>query len=473
MYKGYDIYSPKSIEEYGKTIENNTFRDILKSSDSVVKESGYEYLSAEASKGSLGQLVEKYHFKYEPNSDRKPDFEEAGVELKVTPFKRLKSGKLSAKERLVLNIINYEEIVEENFENSSFWLKNQLILLIHYLYEKDKDKLDYLIKKVQLYEFPEKDLKVIKDDWNYIRKKVLEGRAHKLSEGDTNYLGACTKGATKNSLRSQPFSGEMAMQRAFALKTSYMTALLRQMVDNDELVGFSNEKDLQEKSLEDLLMERFKPYIGLKPEQIAKQVNIQYKKNSKHMIPQLISAILGIRGTRLDEIDEFAKANIEYKTVRLEPNGISKEHMSFEQIRFHEVYNETWENSHLRKRFIDTKFLFVIFQFKETKAENKDRQPYFKGIKLWNMPEDILDTKIRNLWYEINKLVREGVEIEYKKRGHQIVESNNFPNKDFNGVAHVRPKGRDGTDKVRLPDGQMVTKQCYWLNNSFIASLIN
>ncbi len=448
MYKGYDIYSPKSIEMYGKELESKTFRDILKTSDMVVKEADYEYLTSTFSKGSLGQLVEKYHFKYEPNSDRNPDFEEAGVELKVTPHKRLKSGKLSAKERLVLNIINYEKIVEEDFETSSFWLKNQLILLIHYLYENDKDKLDYLIQKVHLYEFPEKDLKVIKDDWNNIKRKVLEGKAHELSEGDTNYLGACTKGASKSSLRTQPFSEQMAMQRAFSLKSSYMTALLRKIINEDDMVSFSDHEELETQSLEELLMEKFKPYIGLTPKEIAKQVNIKYSNNSKHIIPQLISATLGINGTRLNQIDEFAKANIEYKTVRLEPNGIPKEHMSFEQIKFDEVYYETWEDSHLRNRFIDTKFLFVVFQYNETKSENENREPYFRGIKLWNMPEVVLDTKIKEVWEEIHRLVREGVTIEYKTRGKNKVEANNLPGKDFNGGSHVRPKARMG--KIRL-----------------------
>ena len=45
---------------------------------------------------------------------------EAGVELKATPFKKLKNGKYSSKERLVLNIINYEKVANENFETSSF-----------------------------------------------------------------------------------------------------------------------------------------------------------------------------------------------------------------------------------------------------------------------------------------------------------------------------------------------------------------
>lgn len=43
---------------------------------------------------------------------------------------------------------------------------------------------------------------------------------------------------------------------------------------------------------------------------------------------------------------------------------------------------------------------------------------------------------------------------------------------NFNGVAHIRPKARNGADKVTLPDGQQITKQCYWLNNSYIADII-
>src|SRR5690554_5998184 len=320
----YDVTNPKEIEKHGKLLENKTFRDILIENSELIKESDYDYHVSKKAKGSLGHLIEEYHFNYQPNNDENPDFVEAGVELKVTPIKKLKSGKYSAKERLVLNIINYEKIINEDFKNSSFWLKNQLLLLIYYLYEKDKDKLDYLIKKVLLYEFPEKDLKIIEDDWNFIKNKVLEGKAHELSEGDTNYLGACTKGANRNSVRSQPFSNIPARQRAFSLKSSYMTSLIRRIVNNETLTSFADLEILKDKTLHELLIDKFKPYIGLTPREISNKVNIEYKPKNKSMIPQLISAILGIKGTKLNQIEEFSKANIEYKTVRLEPNGIPK-----------------------------------------------------------------------------------------------------------------------------------------------------
>src|SRR5699024_9250196 len=53
-------------------------------------------------KGGLGQIVEASLFEYEINSESEPDFENLGIELKVTPFKKNKSGSISAKERLVL-----------------------------------------------------------------------------------------------------------------------------------------------------------------------------------------------------------------------------------------------------------------------------------------------------------------------------------------------------------------------------------
>lgn len=52
--------------------------------------------------------------------------EEAGVELKATPFKKLKEWEIQCKRRLVLNIINYEKVAEEQFEESSFCIKTEL-----------------------------------------------------------------------------------------------------------------------------------------------------------------------------------------------------------------------------------------------------------------------------------------------------------------------------------------------------------
>ena len=50
-------------------------------------------------KGAIGTVIEESWFGYTPNSESEPDFPEAGVELKVTPYLRGKNG-IRAKERL-------------------------------------------------------------------------------------------------------------------------------------------------------------------------------------------------------------------------------------------------------------------------------------------------------------------------------------------------------------------------------------
>lgn len=423
-------------------------------------------------KGGLGQVVEESYFGYQVNSNAKPDFEHLNVELKVTPFKHNKNGTLSAKERLVLNIINYMEEVHYNFNTSSFWRKNEKLLLMFYEWLPDINRKDYRIVKSILFTYPEEDLEIIKQDWQTIVSKIKAGKAHELSEGDTNYLGACTKGANRKQLRQQPYSDIPAMQRAFSLKQSYMTVLVRKYINKEKLVRFADSDELKEKSLNEILSDKFSPHIGKTIKEIAREFDIKYNPRSKSFVPSIISSFLGIKGTRLNDIEEFAKANIEFKTIRLEPNGKPKESMSFENIDFQLWTNESWEESYVRNRFLETKFLFVVFEYKESKRENPERELFFKGIKLWNMPIQTIEKEIRELWEEINLKIREGINIQYKMRGKKLVEMNDLPKSGFNGVAHVRPKGADGKDKVLLPNGQTITKQCYWLNNNYIAEIV-
>ncbi|MFD1387273.1 Sau3AI family type II restriction endonuclease [Oceanobacillus oncorhynchi subsp. oncorhynchi] len=425
------------------------------------------------SKGGLGHIIEESYFGYEVNSNAAPDFEELGIELKVTPFKINKNGTVSSKERLVLNIINYMEEVQCSFFTSSFWNKNQKILLMLYKWLPNAERKDYQIYKSLLYTFPEADLEIIKQDWETIINKIKAGKAHELSEGDTNYLGACPKGANKKSLRKQPYSEIPAMQRAYALKQSYMTALYRKIIKKEELVSFSKKEELHKLSFEKILENRFKDYIGMSDIQIAETLDIEYNRKAKSSIALLISALLGIKGTRLDKIEEFSKANIQFKTIRLEPNGLPREHMSFENIRFDEWVNEEWEDSSAREKFVTTKFLFVVFQYNETKSENPDRLPHLKGIQLWNMPLQIIDNEVKGIYGEVNRLMQVGLDLKVKKYGKTTRQENNFPKANFNGVAHVRPKAKDRKDTVTLPTGQVVTKQCLWLNREFVAGVLD
>lgn len=385
-----------------------------------------------------------------------------GIELKVTPIKQNKNGSYSAKERLVLNIINYMEEYDKIFDTSSFWKKNQKLLLMFYKWLPKVEPRELKIVQSILYEYPEEDLIIIKRDWEKLNRYINEGKAHLLTEKEFEYLSPCTKGVNKNSMREQPFSNIRAKQRAYSFKSSYLTSIIREMISSEHLIYFSTKQELQQKTIEQLLEEKFEPYIGMTRDEMAAKLGVTINPKHKSFIPSLISTLLGVKGTKLDSIAEFEKANIQFKTVRLQPNGKPKESMSFVNIDFHEVAQESWEDSFLYNYFSETKLLFVIFQYDE--QDNL----YFKGIQLWQMLEQTIETDLYAYWAEIQRVVNAGVKLEKKKRGI----SNDLPDSKFNGKFHVRPKGKDSNDKVSLPDGQMITKQCYWFNADYVASLL-
>ena len=126
-------------------------------------------------KGYFGQILEEFYFFYKPNSESEPDFPIAKLELKSSPLKKLKKNEYRSKERLVLNIINYVNVVNQNFETSDFYKKNENILLIFYLHQAGSDILNYLIKLVGEWSFPLTDLEVIRKDWEIITKKIADG----------------------------------------------------------------------------------------------------------------------------------------------------------------------------------------------------------------------------------------------------------------------------------------------------------
>ena len=96
--------------------------------------------------------MEEKYFHYQCNSDSDADFKEAGVELKVTPYKVNKDGKQVAKERVSLTMINYMDVVNETFYNSHLWKKCGLILFIWYQYNgKDASPFNQSIDYVQLF----------------------------------------------------------------------------------------------------------------------------------------------------------------------------------------------------------------------------------------------------------------------------------------------------------------------------------
>ena len=394
-------------------------------------------------KGDLGSLVERYYFEHTPPNNHDPDFKEAGLELKTTGVLR-KTTKYQAKERLVLTMIDYESIVDESWENSSFYKKCRLMLILFYLYSKEVAVIDRrFVLEPLLYEIPLSDFAQIRRDWELIRQRVLDGKAHELSEGDTYYLGACRKGSggEKEPLRKQPFSGERAKARAFSFKQGYINKLIEGHIGDVVSLGINAAVTFEEAT-----QMRFKPFIGKTVVEISQELGYS-KKSSKGFLKDIANRILARDGHTVLELD---KAGIELKTIRLTQAGKPRESMSFPGFKYLEIINEDWEDSSFYEK-LEHKFLFVIFR-----ADKNEVERLFKVV-YWNMPyEDRLEAK--RVWEETKKRVS--------------IDASNLPKMSENSVAHVRPKARDGQDKLLTPQGDMQVKKCFWLNSGYIASVV-
>ena len=411
-------------------------------------------------KGAIGTVIEESWFGYTPNSESEPDFPEAGVELKVTPYLRGKNG-IRAKERLVCNIINYMEEYDKTFQTSAFWHKCNTMLLMSYEHLTDRPKGDFRIDEAVLFSFPEEDLVIIEHDWGTIMEKVRAGRAHELSEGDTLYLAACTKGATAASVRQQPFSEIPAKQRAYSLKSSYMTQILNKYIfGNAENPRIIKSADiLHTKSFEEYIIDKVKPFYGMTQAQLKTWFGVD--SNAKSLNEILLARMLNVKG-RIANTEEFQKAGIIPKTIRVQRNGKIKESMSFPTFDFIELSREdTWEESELYNYLAPTKFMFVIFQ------ERDDGEYLFDRVMFWNIPNNDLE-EVGRVWAHTVQTIRQGVSLVQTPYG----VSNDLPKQTESPVAHVRPHGRNAADKLPLPDGRMMTKQCFWFNNSYIAEQI-
>src|SRR5690606_20320121 len=137
-------------------------------------------------KGGLGNLLEEIYFGYKANSNPEPDFPEAGVELKVSAYEVSKKGGFRAGERLVITMISYEDPIELDFRDSKVLKKIAIILLVYYLRNRTLgSNILYPIDFVSLFSPPAEDMEIIKNDYEKIAKKIEEGNAHLLSEGDT------------------------------------------------------------------------------------------------------------------------------------------------------------------------------------------------------------------------------------------------------------------------------------------------
>ena len=247
------------------------------------------------------------------------------------------------------------------------------------------------------------------------------------------------------------------------------------LMDYDSIFS---EEDLKDGEFDEKVLSKINLYIGRSEDELYKLFNLSTDLKSKQINKVLVNRILGVN---TDNSEEFQKANIIIKTIRVQKNGKPKESMSFPKIKIKDFISQDFENSYEYEFFESTRFLFVVFR------ENEDGQYILSGSKFWNMPIEELESIGKFEWNNYKNKFIEGVNFNVKKldSGKQIIE-NDLPKKTDTKIFHLRPHSSKSaylingkrygngseSDMDQLPNGDKMTHQCFWLNNDYISEII-
>lgn len=468
----YNASDPLSIFSYSGGLLGHSLAEIIPFVDNSISLDNLE----QDGKGGLGVLVEKHFFGYEPNSDPRPDFPDAGVELKVSPLKTNRKGELTIKERLVCDMIDYFSLVDEDFEDSRFFKKSMLMLIIFYLHVNGCPRRDLRFIYSVLWMIKEKDLLIIREDFRIIRDKVRRGLAHELSEGDTMYLGACRKGNKSSAPRRQPYSDVLANARAFSFKPSYMRTILefvqksgQAMASNlsdDDMPGIElvTAAELMAESFESILRKRFEPFVGRDYKQIAMMLGVTVNPNDKSRYANVARQILKKGLADENKAEELRKAGIKIKTIRLQKNGTVKEHMSFEGINYREVFDtDDWTDSKWYE-IVTTRYMFIIFREIDDNQWADEARYVLDKMFFWTMPAADYPLA-EDFWLNI----RQNVLADTLLNPGSGPRANTFWSLKDHRYFHVRPKAKNANDVTFSPvSGSPVPKKAYWFDNRYL-----
>lgn len=467
----YDI-----LEEFQNS-EYKTYEEKEKSTPSTTTRKEI----SELSKGIYGNLVEELFYGIKPNNSPEPDIPAAKVEIKTTPYRVNANGTISAKERLVLSMLNFHEENLDDFYQTHLWHKCQNILLLFYKNQKTRDILKITTDKAFLFDWPEEDMPTILEDYKRITQKVLEGRAHELSESDGMYLSTCRKGAGKDKDRTtQPHGPELANRRAWSLKNSYMTTLLRTKVfSQEEQESIAKSARDTSKPFTQVIEEKLLTYRGKSEKELCKEFDVEFDPKGHNST--LVRKILGL-SSDVDNTTEFKKANMNIRAIRVNQNDLPEQESPFKNYIFNELLNEkNWEESHIYTEIFSKKFMFVVFR--KTAPETY----VLDYIKFWGFP-DSLEADLQKVWQETKDIINRGVELTVRPNGKGGVKVfTNFPKSRKNKILYTKVHSNQTyyevepgkfvgkgslKDTDELPDGRRITKHSFWLPKKFVQQIL-
>ena len=302
-----------------------------------------------------------------------------------------------------------------------------------------------------------------------VRDKAKKRNADDLSQSDTNYLAAVTKGA-KNQV-PQPYSVNnktaTAKRRAFAYKASYINHLLKdyKLVSKGSLLYYEKNKiskkyykildSSHNGNIENAVKEKFIPFYGLNDIEIAdkfgyiESFNKGVDKSRWHWNTSMI--LTGKRKKYLSNfIEEFSKSGLTVKTIRVSKDNQPKEEISFRTQDYAIDEDSSWTESSLYQE-IGRKFLWVVYK------ESSSNSFFLERTFFWSIPQEDLN-HIKLKWNELKSMF-----IKKDFRSSYFDKDESF--------YYLKIKDRFGGKNKKLNDDS-VTSLSHWFRKDYVRKII-
>lgn len=192
-------------------------------------------------KGVAAKVIETGYFEIPSNSSEHPDFEELGIELKVSPLRYLpKLDIYTTKERNVIKMVDYNDLADNNhWKLNKVAKKLNRILFVLYVHDNDANAWDWKVVKTFLWSPNEAESQVLQADYDIMRTKVLAGEH--LREGDHTFFATCPKhgggylktaplDSPRSALAVHPVLG-FAEKRGFCIKREAFIELIANAIN--------------------------------------------------------------------------------------------------------------------------------------------------------------------------------------------------------------------------------------------------
>ncbi len=467
----YDDSNIKSILYYSQKLVGKTISDILDKSE-------FKGLVSIQNKGIIGTIIEEYWFGIKPNSSPKPDFQKVGVELKIIPLIKQKKG-LAVKERTKVCSISYTKLVSENWQNSHAKEKLNKVLFIYYLYDKNNIS-NSEIKKVDLWKLDDGNNElIIKNDWINVQKKVLDGLAHEISEGDSKVLAASRSGSggkDKNGKfrdlvpQANVEISEEALKRAFSLKQSFTNQRWKELQKTVKFESIIDSLSIDDFSdFETAVLKQLNRYEKESIRELSDTFNLNINNRSKNQIATIIKKAIGFKSVK-SNIKEFEQLGIIVKTIKVRrKNNKPLEAISFPAMELQEFICEEWDESTFKEMI--HKILFVPVYHDSLSLSDK-----YLGKSFFWSPSIKEEKLIKQEWLDYQNEIASGKckvkkIVNKSKRGFKELSS--LSKESQTSFIHMRPHGRDSNDRDVDLFGNSIVKQSFWFNKNFIQTLLN